>query len=201
MTIRDELRATILRWCRPLHVESDDEQIDARVSALSDLLDENDEQLINDLAQLMIGAGRHMSTSSLTRITSPLSEHDPQFDTSARRELELLSGAMLTATMAGHSDIAPYAALAVSSATLGGARQTTLPIDIAADAEVHIDRLANETRQRPELSSLALPAFPKDKFEAIPAKAKEQQNLPGITAALELLTGAANTAFARSARA
>ena len=91
------------------------------------------------------------------------------------------------------------AALAVTTAALGGARKLNVPMDLCALAESAIDRIAEADRQRPTLEDYSRLRPPKLDFKKAVAKVRETESLDGVAEAFALAAGDVRTAMAAAA--
>jgi hypothetical protein len=101
--------------------------------------------------------------------------------------------------MSGAEESNAEAALAVSTASLGGVHKPDLPMDLRVLAEAAIDRIAESNRKRPSLSAHTSADAPKFDFEKSVAKAKEN-SWEAVAQAFPLAAEATRAAFVNLAR-
>ncbi|MGP1667699.1 MAG: GTPase-associated system all-helical protein GASH, partial [Rhodanobacter sp.] len=116
------------------------------------------------------------------------------------RELQVLAAASLAALMNEGDDTGAVAALAVTTASLAGARKPDLPMDLLVLAEGAIDKIAETNRKRPNLAAHTSTAAPKFDFEKSAAKVKAEANAEGFAQAFTMAADAVRLSFIEIAR-
>ena len=112
---------------------------------------------------------------------------DDTFEMSGNdRELQVLAAACLTLLMEREGLVGAFAAIAATTAGIGGARKPDLPMDLAALGEAAILRCGEATRQRPSLGTLDPNDMTKFTFEKASAKVREQFSVENVATAFAL---------------
>jgi hypothetical protein len=118
-------------------------------------------------------------------------------DVGSDREFEILCGATLHHLTQGGGTRGSRTALAISTASFGGVRNGTLPVDLARVAEAMVGHLAEKVRTRPDLGTEALRKPIALDFNSAVAKLKEIQNFDGVAQALSLAATSVKTTINR----
>ncbi|WP_454721875.1 MULTISPECIES: GTPase-associated system all-helical protein GASH [Cupriavidus] len=118
------------------------------------------------LARLVFGTksppGGHQEdelAAALAAFHQAFSDADPSIERGARQDQVLAAGVVLR-YLGWHSRVA----LAVTTTACGGARKTSLPVDLVTLAENTLSQLGASRRTRPNLSQISIPA-PEFAFE------------------------------------
>lgn len=123
----------------------------AGVAAIGNDADSND---IEDLVRLAFNTRQKASTPFLQKFRTTLQDANPEsVMLSNDREVEVLAGCSLVVLLdSDDAELAALAALAITTASVGGVRKHKLPMNIAGLAENALIRFSESNSQRPDLS-------------------------------------------------
>ncbi len=188
------VNAEFARWYRATDFGDDPQRYERRQVGVIRLASEATRSDVEALVQLIFRIRQPPSHAALDRILKPFREADSAFDAASNnREAEILAGAALHVMMINGGNSGGVAALAVTTAGLGGGRLTDLPVDLVAAAEAAIPAVADGIRQRPDLARYKLDEPPALKFDKAAAKVREAANQwENIALAFDLAAGAAH---------
>lgn len=190
------------RWYGAVSLGDDREKIKRRWVGVSTLVSALTRADVESMIRVVFRIKPQAPLESLDRIRKPFKDADELFEmTGNDRELEVLCGAALAVFFEKGGDAAATAALAVTTAALGGARQSDLPMDLAALAERTIATVAEAHRKRPDLKRYASAEAPKLDFDKAVAKITEVASIDGVKAALPLAAQSAAAAIGKVVRA
>ena len=164
-------------WYRDVSVETDEARQSLRIAGIRSLANSADRDIVEGLVRLAFSIDRQTPSSSvLDRISQGFQREDPAFDpTDCVRELQVLAGACLVEIFGSHEyEMRDFAALSVSTAYLGKARKTELPMDLATIANLALDQCSVEARIRPDLREFKkITKFKVGEKYAAPAEGEE----------------------------
>jgi hypothetical protein len=157
---------------------------------------------VEALLRLAYGTRAAPVPADLQAIRQCFKDVDETFEMSGNeRELQVLAAASLSVLMEDlNANEGSRAALAVTTAALGGARKPDLPMDLAALGEAAIVRHSNASRKRPSLDSYIDSASPKLDFDKAAAKVRQQADANGLAEAFSLAADAASAAIGTVAK-
>lgn len=186
------------RWYATVGIGDHAAARDARWTGVSAIVQNADRGDVEALTRLAFRSRQAPDADTVQALREQFKAADEAFEMNGNdRELEVLSGATLVAIMedtADH-DIAAAAALSVTTASMGGARKSPLPMDLAPFAEHALKRIADANRKRPSLSALASAKTPAVNFEAAVKKLTEAENWEGARHAFPLAAQATQAAI------
>ena len=190
------------RWYGAVSLGEDREKTNRRWAGVSALVAGATRADVESMICVTFRIKQEASAESLARIRKPFKDADDLFEMHGNdRELEVLSGAVLAVLFEKGGDNAATAALAVTTAALGGARRFDLPMDLTALAEQTIARIAEERRKRPDLTRHASAESTKLDFDKSVAKVTEAPNWESVKAAFTLAAESVATVIGKVARA
>jgi hypothetical protein len=160
------MHSEFARWYGAVCLGDDREKIHRRWAGVSALVAGLKRADVESMIRVAFRIKPDASVESLVPIRKPFKDADDLYDMRGNdRELEVLSGAALAVLFEKGQDDAAIAALAVTTAALGGARQVDLPMDLISLAERTIAELAESRRKRPDLNRYGATEAPKLDFE------------------------------------
>lgn len=182
-------------WMRDFRLDQDDTPVLAqRWAAVSAVVKFSQGDEVEALVRLALNSRQQPGAAALKQIVGAFAEADASFSaTNNARELQVLAAISLVRLAGARDDpFASVAALAISTALVGGARTPQLPFDLRKLGEHALSALSIDRSSRPILSkpssSVTLAIEP-----AI-AKARAQFDAAGLGEAFTL----AGTAIAKS---
>ena len=188
------------RWYDAVELRTDQSHCQARWDGVVAVAGSATLDDVEALIRLAFRARQPAASATVQKIRQAFKAADDAFDMQGNdRELEILASACLVALMDHREDLGAAAALAVTTAALGGARKLNVPMDLCALAESAIDRIAEADRQRPTLEDYSRLRPPKLDFKKAVAKVRETQSLDGVAEAFALAAGDVRTAMAAAA--
>jgi hypothetical protein len=183
------------RWYRSLDLGSDPQTYEKRRAGTAALAKQVTREDVEALVRVAFKSRHVPASEALARLRHPLKGADDGFPMQGNdRELQIISAAALAELLRGDGGASPAAALAASTAAVGGLRRPELPLDLAEAAEASLATQCEKTRARPDMAKLAAPDFPKADFEKSAAKVQGQQDWNGVIAAFGLVTEASRLA-------
>jgi GTPase-associated system-like protein len=190
------------RWYGAVSLGEDREKTSRRWAGVSALVAGATRVDIESMIRVAFRIKQEVSVEALARIRKPFKDADDLFEMHGNdRELEVLSGAALAVLFAKGGDDAATAALAATTAALGGARQFDLPMDLTTLAEQTIAKIAEAHRKRPDLARHTSAESTKLDFDKSMAKIAEVPSWDGVKAAFALAAESAASAIGKVARA
>jgi len=184
------------RWYRAVDMGDDQERLQRRWHGVSNLVKQFDGLTTETMIALAFRTKRPIA-ESVNKVRQAFKAADENFQLQQNdRELEILCGASLAALFDQGSAAAAYAALAVTTASLGGARKPDLPIDLVGLAERTIAAIAEKRRKRPNLSAARDAKAPQVSFEESSETVKQKWNAEGVAEAFGSAAEAADAAVA-----
>lgn len=173
------------RWHAAISLDGDPAHRDMRLAGILAIAAEASKRDIEGLVRLAFKSRQGATPEQVDWIRKKLIDADASFPMEDNeRELQVLSGAAIAATMKQGLVPGAFAALAVTTTSLDGAREPDLPVNLAKLAETAIAEMANTNRRRPILAGD--PTETKLSLEKAAEKYKEQPNPDGFTSAMEL---------------
>lgn len=189
--------ADFAQWYRSLELSTDDAVLKRRRDGVAALLKQPTSPDVEALVRVAFKTKQLAGPEHLTKIKQAFKSADDDFPLQGNdRELQLLCAASLTELSRRDGDIAAIAAVSVSTASACGSRRPELPLDLVHAAESAIGALSDGRRNRPSLSALKMPEFPKAEFEKAPAKVKAQPDMNTVIEALGMVGEATKLANA-----
>jgi hypothetical protein len=185
------------RWYRELDLGENHDRLKGRWNGVSAVVGQAMKADVETLLAVIFQPKKMASIEGLREIRKQLKDADEFFDLSGNdRELEILCGVALAVLLERNDDLAAFCALAVTSASLSGARVTNLPLDIQGLAEVATARMSEQRRKRPERDRQGLQVTPKIDFSDAKAKLEAEFDADVMNAALDSLVDSVNGALA-----
>ena len=189
------------RWYSAVGLGDEESRRKGRGEGVRLVAERADNPMVEVLIRLAFRSRQMASESAVKKIRGILKEADETFEMQGNdRELQILAGASLAVLMESKSESAAYAALAVSTTVLAGARKTDLPMDLSGLAEEALLRIAATNRERPDLSS-HLPDDDDLDFDTIPELVRQTQSFAGVISALEMVAKTVGEAAERQSEA
>lgn len=186
------------RWYASIALGEDDARRQLRWAGVNAVADEADSQDVEALVRLAFKTRQPAAAASLEKIRQAFKTTDATFEMQGNdRELQVLAAASLVALMDIGANGGAEAALAVTTASLHGARKPELPMDLAVLAEAAVVAIANADRKRPTLSAHASTEVPKFDFEKSTAKVRAEWNAEGVAQALTMAAETVRAALAQ----
>lgn len=176
------------RWYGAVSLGDDPARREARWKGVLSLVRDAERPTVEALLRLAFGGRTTPAASDVNRIRHAFKTVDDTFEMSGNdREVQVLAGACLAVLMEDADECeGSAAALAVTTASLAGARKPDLPMDLAALGELAIGRRSDAYRKRPLLKEYASVEQPKVHFEQAVAKLRQQQDWNGLIDAFTL---------------
>lgn len=185
------------QWYKAVDMGDDQERLQHRWHGVSDLVKQSDDLTTETMIALAFRTKRP-NTEYVNKVRQAFKAADDNFQLQQNdRELEILCGASLAALFNQGSQAAAYAALAVTTASLGGSRKPDLPIDLVGLAERAIAVIAETQRRRPNLNTARDAKAPKVSFEQASTTVRQTWNADGVAQAFGMAADVANTAVAQ----
>lgn len=148
----DPIHEDFAQWYSSVQLENDPSRRQARWNGVIAVVKTAELVDVEALVRLAFRTRKRAAESSVRKIRGAFREADDLFEREGNdRELEVLAGACLVALMDRGGTVGAFAALAISTTSLAGARTADAPMDLRAQAETAIDRIASEDRKRPSL--------------------------------------------------
>lgn len=140
------------QWYSSVQLENDLSRRQARWNGVLAFVKTAELVDVEALVRLAFRSRKRAAESSVQKIRGAFREADDLFELEGNeRELEVLAGTCLVALMDRGGTVGAFAALAISTTSLAGARTADVPMDLCAQAEAAIDRIASADRKRPSL--------------------------------------------------
>lgn len=176
------------QWYQAVHVGDPGDRRNLRWQGLTGLLAELDRSRVEALARLSYAAKPSAAAPVVQQIRQSFRDSDETFEMSGNdRELQVLSAAALAVLIGDESaELAPVAALAVTTASFMASRVPTLPMDLATLGESGVAHHAHARRRRPDLAEFRTPYAAKLDFARSVAKVSGQSDWAGVAAAFSL---------------
>jgi hypothetical protein len=188
------------RWMRELDLGIGD-SLERRWAGVAGIIAESTPEDVEALVRLSFRTRAPAATTPVQKFRVAFRKADPEFPARGNdRELEVLAGACLVALLAQETPTSSVAALAITTAALGGARKPKLPMDLVGLAEAAIVDLTESNSQRPDLSQHIPTGAPKVDFNAAATKVEQQFDAAGVAAAFQLAASHTSNALAIAAR-
>ena len=140
------------RWYRAVDLQSDLSHHQARMQGVDAIVRDADRDDLETLLRLVFPTKRPPTRASAQAIRRRFAAVDDTFPMENNdRELQILAAICLVALINNGDAMGAAAALAVTTASFGGARRPNLPVDIGVFADQAIDRMAHAAHERPHL--------------------------------------------------
>ena len=140
------------RWYSSVQLENNPSRRQARWNGVLAVVKAAELVDVEALVRLAFRSRKRAAESSVQKIRGAFRKADDLFEPEGNeRELEVLAGTCLVALMDRGGTVGAFAALAISTTSLAGARKADVPMDLCAQAETAIDRIASADRKRPSL--------------------------------------------------
>lgn len=182
-------------WMRDFRLGQDDApSLKERWAGVAAVVAFAQDDEIEALIRLALKSRQQPAAAMLEKIVSTFAETDSSFTAVKNaRELEVLAAITLVQLAQTIEDsAAATAALAISTALVGGARAPQLPLDLGKLGEHALKALSIDRSKRP---SVSVPPSAKLTFEPAAAKARAQFDGAGLGEAFTLAGTAASTAL------
>ncbi|SFB61055.1 GTPase-associated system all-helical protein GASH [Azotobacter beijerinckii] len=182
------------RWYGEVSLDNDQVRRQARWEGISIIVRDADWNMVETLLRLAY-RGRPAPATVLA-IRQAFKSADDTFEMSGNdRELQVLAGACLAVLMEQDEDAGAAAALAVTTAGLGGARKPGLPMDLAVLGEAAITHWGDVNRKRPSVAAYTPIGLPKFDFAKAATKVSEESSWESVSAAFTLAADSAGAAM------
>ena len=123
-------------WYREVDIGENRDRLQGRWKGVSTVVAQATKADVEALLAVVFRARKLSSIDGLAHIRQQFKDADDFFEMSGNdRELEILSGATLAVLLERTDDTAAFTALAVTAASLRGARVTNLPMNLPVLAE------------------------------------------------------------------
>jgi hypothetical protein len=189
------------RWHASIGLGDDEARRQSRWAGVSAVAQAADSKDIEILIRLAFKSRQPAAAAQVQKIRQAFKTADAAFEMQGNdRELQVLAAASLAALMNAGNNSGAEAALAVTTASMAGARKPDLPMELHVIAEGAIDQIAETNRKRPNLAAHTSMDALKFDFEEAAAKAKAEPNAEGFAQAFMLAAEAAHAVFAQMAR-
>jgi len=185
------MREQFAAWYSDVSLGEDSERVERRWEGVYTLAAQADMSYVDCLIALAFG--RAVSAESLDKILGHFAD-DSLDQGRIERELQILSGSALALALDRNDEIAAYAAVAITTASMTGVRIYDLPMNLPAMADHARVRISEMNRARTDANSIS-PNLPLISLAEAKAKLEEQPNPTGMAAALELCATAVSQAF------
>jgi hypothetical protein len=176
------------RWYHAVSMGDDAARRLARWEGVLNVVENADPTTVEALLRLAHGGRAAPAPATVQAIRQSLKDADDAFEMNGNeRELQVLAGISLVILMEdlAHGEGAA-AALAATTAGLGGARKPDLPMNLAALGEIAINRRGEANRNRPSLNDHVSLEPPKFDFEKAAAKVRDQSDWASVAEAFTL---------------
>ncbi len=184
------------RWYREVDIGENRDRLKGRWNGVATVAAQATAADVETLLTVVFRPKSISSIEGLTRIRQQFKDADDSFDLSGNdRELEILCGSALAVLLERNDDGAASASLALSAASLDGARTTNLPMNLPLLATAATVRIAEHRRKRPKLDREPLQSMPKVDFADAKAKFQAQPDATGMGAAFDVAAASVNVAL------
>jgi hypothetical protein len=176
------------RWYGSVSMGDDTARRIARWQGILNLVGGAEGVEVEALLRLAHGGRAAPNAQAVQAVRQAFKEADDTFEmTGNDRELQVLAGVALVVLMEDlNKELGGNAALASTTAAVGGARKFDLPMNLAALGEAALKRRGVLIRKRPSLLKAVSIESPKFDFERAAAKVREQPDWQGVAAAFAL---------------
>lgn len=189
------------RWYAAVALGDDEARRASRWAGVVAVVEMADSHTVEALLRLAFKSRQVPAAASLQQIREAFRSADATFEMQGNdRELQVLAGASLAALMDDGGGSGSEAALAVTTASLVGARKPDLPIDLTVLAESAIEQIAEAQGARPDLAAHAQTEVPKFDFEKSAAKVRAEWNQEGVAQGFIQAADSMRAAMAQMAR-
>lgn len=189
------------RWHAFIGLGDDESRRQSRWAGVSVVVQAADSKDIEALIRLTFKSRQPAAAAQVQKIREAFKTVDATFEMQGNdRELQVLTAISLAALMNQGDSKGAEAALAVTTASLAGARKPDLPMDLHVLAEGAIDQIAETNHKRPNLSAYTSTNAPKFDFEISAAHARATPSWEGVAQAFTKAAEAASAAFVQIAR-
>lgn len=189
------------RWYGAVALGDEETRRASRWMGVTAVVGSADSDDIEALLRLAFKSRQSAAAARVQKVREAFRTADATFEMQGNdRELQILAGAALAALMHKGGSSGAEAALAVTTASLMGARKPDLPMDLAILAEGAIDLIAETQRKRPDLAKHTATDAPKFDFEKSAAKVRAEWNQEGVAQSFTLAAESARAAVAVMAR-
>lgn len=179
-------------WYDEVMVGGDLDRLERRWKNVRTLAAEADPSHVDTL--LTVALGHEVPVERLGAIKTYFKDDEEDNNREPNdRELQILSGSVLAYVLDRDDEIAAYAALTISTASMVGARPYDLPMNLTQLAEYALVRISELNRARPDLRSIS--TISPISFTETKAKLDEQPDVGGMAAALEVYATEVNRGF------
>lgn len=188
------------RWHASIGLGDDAARRQSRWAGVSAVAQDADSTDIEALLRLAFKSRQLAAAAQVQKIRQAFKTADATFEMEGNdRELQVLAAASLVTLLSMGDNWGAEAALAITTASMAGARKPDLPMELHVVAEGAIDQVAETNRERPHLAAHTGTDAPKFDFEKAAAKAKAEPNAEGFAQAFALAADAARAAFGQIA--
>ncbi len=196
----DSMHVEFPTWYKAVGVGDHGDRVVSRWAGVVNVLTEVDRKVVEALVRLAFHTRPAPQADVLQNIRDAFKKADPTFEmTGNDKELQILAAACLVALIERQGDCGSEAAISVTTASFGGARMPTLPMNLASFGEAALRGRGSGVRSIVRKANLSL-QVPKIDFEKAVAKVTEQQDWNGVAQAFKLAAENAQSAFQNLAR-
>lgn len=184
-------------WMREFELGPDDGARQRRWDGVVAAAENADRSYIEPLVRLAFKTRHKPAAAVVQKIIGAFREADPEhIMDDGGRELQILAGACLVTLMDGDdADRAATAALAISAASVAGARMLNLPMNLVGMAEHQLGSLSRLNSKRPNLTEYISAEPISLTFDAAVTKLQQQPDANGMAAALKSAANATREAL------
>lgn len=169
------------RWYAAVALGDDEARRALRWAGVVAVIEGANSHVVEALMRLAFKSRQPAAAAPLQKIREAFRSADATFEMQGNgRELQVLAGASLATLMHDGGGNGAEAALAVTTASLLGARKPDLPFDLSVLAESAIEQIAEAQGTRPNLASHANTDPPKFDFEKSAAKVRAEWNQEAV---------------------
>lgn len=170
-------------WYKAIGLGDEQERRDSGWAAVSTMADSVDGKDIETLIRLAFDSKQIPTAAGVQRIRETFNSIDTSIEMQGNtREIQVLAGATLATLIGRGGDTGSLGALAISTASMDGARSPNLPMDLGVLAEAALDQISENGRRRPNLSGLLSKMPPKVDLQKAAEDANEERSFESLAA-------------------
>ena len=169
-------------WYSAVSLGDDQARRQARWEGVSSVVEDANREMLEGLLRLAHQSRQRPAADVVYAVRQAFKATDNAFEMSGNdRELQILAGACLAVLMETDEDTGAAAALAATTAALGGGRQPDLPMDLAALGETAIVRWGEANRKRPFLTAQSSGEPPPSDLDKAAARVMEEESWESVS--------------------
>lgn len=189
------------RWLAAIEMGGDESRRLLRWTGVSAVVESPDNSDIETLIRLAFRSRQPAGIAQVEKFRQAFKKADATFEMVGNdRELQVLASVSLATLMSKGGNRGGEAALAITTASLDGARRPDLPMDLAVLADSAINQIAEINGKRPDLSAYTSVNAPKLDFQQAAEKVTAEPNWQGVAQAFTMAAEKARAAFAEVVR-